>query len=95
MHITSFEEFTTTISDVEKKNQEDKHADLDQPTQMLGAKPTPQFSSKSLPNFMYKFSNHQEISKMLQETLYEEFEALLIRKFKYNRNKEQLCFKKT
>ena len=71
-HITSFEEFTTTISDLEKKNQEDKAADLEQPTKNLGGKPTPRFSSESLLNFMYEFANQQEISKMLQGTSYEE-----------------------
>ena len=71
-HIPSFEEFTITISNLEKKHQEYKATELDQPTQNLGEKPTPQFSSESLLNFLYEFANQQEISKMLQGTSYEE-----------------------
>ena len=70
-HIPLFEEFTTTVSDLEKKHQEYKATELDQPTQILGEKPTPQFSSESLLNFLYEFANQEEISKMLQGTSYE------------------------
>ena len=70
--IPSFEEFTKAISDHEKKNQEEKAAELDQPTWNLGGKLTPRFSSESLLNFMHEFATQQEISKMLQGTSYEE-----------------------
>ena len=70
--IPSFEEFTKAISDHEKKNQEEKAAELDQPTRNLGGKLTPRFSSESLLNFMHEFATQQEISKMLQGTSYEE-----------------------
>ena len=71
-HIPLFEEFTTTVSDLEKKHQEYKATELDQPTQNLGGKLTPRFSSESLLNFMHEFETQQEISKMLQGTAYEE-----------------------